>query len=640
MKLRYLALLLLSFPIVNALPQGPYPAVAAYLGSGSPLVWSPWTSAAAFGALPYTPSNSVALYCQASVGAPWTPCAPAGGGGSGTVTSFSAGNLGVLFSTSVATPTTTPALTFSAATAAQNSVLAGPCTGGTGAYSFRSLCAGDIPSLSATYAPLTNPSGGQNNYLPIATPTYTGTLTFGTPAITDTNTVSQFTDSVNSYFQSIWQNTNSGATASTDLVLNNDQGTSTTHYIDLGINSSGFTGTGSMNVAGAGYLYTITGDLAIGTQSANAIHFVYNNGASDSMLINANGVSFPTLQTTATTAALCLNGTGGSLVNTGCVSPTASAVPFSGVTGATNTNALLVGTGGSLGVSGSGTIAATTATNLAGGALSSFPYQSAANATAFVAGSAVNGTYVPAEVVTTSALTTPTLLNLATYLASPPAIGGTAPNTGSFQANSTNTTYGLTVNQAINTGSTYNIAQFQQNGTLFIRLLAGTVGAGTSMLDIRSTSTNSVISAPGTGALFLNFDHGTGGVMFGSGASTIPANISAAGVMTAVQFIQSQGENVVSFSTTPVFNPAYLSNIITLTGSLTSWTLAAGNSGQSMTLTFCQNATGSFTTGSTPANVRGFFTIGSTASKCSSQSLTYSANQTAWLANSTGVINQ
>jgi hypothetical protein len=56
---------------------------------------------------------------------------------------------------------------------------------------------------------------------------------------------------------------------------------------------------------------------------------------------------------------------------------------------------------------------ATTATNLAGGALSSFPYQNSAGATLFVAGSAVNGTYVPAEVVTGSALVAPTLLNLA-----------------------------------------------------------------------------------------------------------------------------------------------------------------------------------------------------------------------------------
>lgn len=74
--------------VAVARAQGPYPAVAAYLGTGSPVVWSPWTSAAAFGALAYTPPQSVALYCQASAAAPWTPCAPGGGGGSGTVTSI------------------------------------------------------------------------------------------------------------------------------------------------------------------------------------------------------------------------------------------------------------------------------------------------------------------------------------------------------------------------------------------------------------------------------------------------------------------------------------------------------------------------------------------------------------------------
>jgi hypothetical protein len=68
--------------------------------------------------------------------------------GSGTVTTFSAGNLSPLFATSVATATSTPALTFAASTAAQNSVLAGPATGGTGAYSFRALVAADIPALA------------------------------------------------------------------------------------------------------------------------------------------------------------------------------------------------------------------------------------------------------------------------------------------------------------------------------------------------------------------------------------------------------------------------------------------------------------------------------------------------------------
>jgi hypothetical protein len=69
--------------------------------------------------------------------------------GAGTVTSFSAGNLGPLFTTNVATATSTPALSFTASTAAQNSVLAGPASGGAGAYSFQTA-----PTFSA--ANLTN----------------------------------------------------------------------------------------------------------------------------------------------------------------------------------------------------------------------------------------------------------------------------------------------------------------------------------------------------------------------------------------------------------------------------------------------------------------------------------------------------
>lgn len=74
-----------------------------------------------------------------------------GGGGSGTVTSFSAGNLSPLFTTSVATSTTTPALSFVITNQNANIVYAGPATGAAAAPTFRSLVAADIPDLSATY---------------------------------------------------------------------------------------------------------------------------------------------------------------------------------------------------------------------------------------------------------------------------------------------------------------------------------------------------------------------------------------------------------------------------------------------------------------------------------------------------------
>ncbi len=49
----------------------------------------------------------------------------------------------------MANPTTTPAISFTPLTAAQGAVLAGPSTGGTGAYSFRSLVSNDLPSAIA-----------------------------------------------------------------------------------------------------------------------------------------------------------------------------------------------------------------------------------------------------------------------------------------------------------------------------------------------------------------------------------------------------------------------------------------------------------------------------------------------------------
>jgi hypothetical protein len=75
-------------------------------------------------------------------------------GGGGTVSSFSSGNLSPLFTTSVATATTTPALSFSLSTQSANLVFAGPTGGGAAAPTFRSLVAADIPSLSAVYQPL------------------------------------------------------------------------------------------------------------------------------------------------------------------------------------------------------------------------------------------------------------------------------------------------------------------------------------------------------------------------------------------------------------------------------------------------------------------------------------------------------
>ena len=65
----------------------------------------------------------------------------------GTVTSFSSGDLSPLFTTSVATPATTPALSFSLTSALANLVFASP-DGAPGVGSYRALVAADLPASS------------------------------------------------------------------------------------------------------------------------------------------------------------------------------------------------------------------------------------------------------------------------------------------------------------------------------------------------------------------------------------------------------------------------------------------------------------------------------------------------------------
>lgn len=115
-------------------------------------------------------------------------------------------------------------------------------------------------------------------------------LSVGTLQFADTNVLSLLESTVNSYNQVVLQNANIGAAASCDFIVANNLGTASTFYGDFGINSSGFTGAGSFNLPSASYLYAASGDLVLGTITANAIHFVVNNGATDSATVSAAGV--------------------------------------------------------------------------------------------------------------------------------------------------------------------------------------------------------------------------------------------------------------------------------------------------------------------------------------------------------------
>jgi hypothetical protein len=99
----------------------------------------------------------------------------------------------------------------------------------------------------------------------VANPFSTAGTSFSAP-----NTVAVFYSNVNGYSDVNAQNTNSGISASTDFVATADNGTDTTNFIDMGINSSTFSDA-AYTILGTndGYLYTqgsaTGGNLAIGT---------------------------------------------------------------------------------------------------------------------------------------------------------------------------------------------------------------------------------------------------------------------------------------------------------------------------------------------------------------------------------------
>lgn len=117
------------------------------------------------------------------------------------------------------------------------------------------------------------------------------TITIGTLGYSPSNPFITMQSSVNGFNQLIIRNSSNGASASSDIVVNNDQSTDTTFYGDFGMNSSGFTGSGSLNQPNYVFLTSTSADLAIGTTTANGIHFAVNNGITDAISISSTGVT-------------------------------------------------------------------------------------------------------------------------------------------------------------------------------------------------------------------------------------------------------------------------------------------------------------------------------------------------------------
>lgn len=125
-------------------------------------------------------------------------------------------------------------------------------------------------------------------------PIYTLSVTnTGTPSLPGLpNCVLDVTSDVNTYSQINFHNASSSPSASTDLVITADNGSDSTNYLDMGINSSGFdTQEWTINGANDGYLYASDGNLSIGVVGSKYVSFFTDGtlASNERLRITASG---------------------------------------------------------------------------------------------------------------------------------------------------------------------------------------------------------------------------------------------------------------------------------------------------------------------------------------------------------------
>ena len=104
-------------------------------------------------------------------------------------------------------------------------------------------------------------------------------------ALSNTYNLISAESNINSYAQINVSNKAAGTTASTDFVATNDTGNENTNYIDMGINSSGYTG-GYVGAANDAYVYSAGNNLYVGTvNSANVVLFAGGHTDSDIKIV-------------------------------------------------------------------------------------------------------------------------------------------------------------------------------------------------------------------------------------------------------------------------------------------------------------------------------------------------------------------
>ena len=131
---------------------------------------------------------------------------------------------------------------------------------------------------------------------------YTGGIGYfgSVSSIALTNPLLLATGNSNNFVQTHVQNTNNGGSASGDFIVTADNGTDSTNYIDMGINSSGYNDAAfTIQKALDGYVYVNGSNLTVGTQSTGK-NIVFHTGGTlaaqarvmiSDIALTANGIS-------------------------------------------------------------------------------------------------------------------------------------------------------------------------------------------------------------------------------------------------------------------------------------------------------------------------------------------------------------
>jgi hypothetical protein len=231
--------------------------------------------------------------------------------GAGTVTSFSAGDLSPLFTTSEATATTTPALSFALSTQAANRIFAGPATGADAAPTFRALVDADIPATltGKSVNGVTLAGTGTLNIGPagtLGTAAFTAATAYATAA---QGTQADNVGAVNGIVKSNGSATFSAAVAGTDYLAPTGSGASLTNVVNS------ITGTaGEITASAATGAVTLSLPTSLTSidniTASSATNMVFTAGSSGASLTLGQGASGAvTLTPTGTGAVKIQRGT-------------------------------------------------------------------------------------------------------------------------------------------------------------------------------------------------------------------------------------------------------------------------------------------------------------------------------------------